>query len=148
MRTRAYVYNTILLDKSIEDRLRGYPSWISSRNLSNEATDEAVQALIDAVVSRYDVPQRYYRLKARLLGLDRIEHFDRFAPVAERGGLTSWDEARRIVVEAYSEFDEQVGEIVVGFFEKRLDRRTRAPGQIERCVLRDDRFPVCTRMCS
>ena len=61
MRTRAYVYNTILLDKSIEDRLRGYPSWISSRNLSNEASDEAVQALIDAVVSRYDVPRRYYR---------------------------------------------------------------------------------------
>ena len=45
LRTRAYVYNTILLDKSIEDRLRSYPSWISSRNLSNEATDEAVQAL-------------------------------------------------------------------------------------------------------
>ena len=86
LRTRAYVYNTILLDKSIEDRLRSYPSWISSRNLSNEASDEAVQALVDAVVSRYDVPQRYYRLKARLLGLDRIEHYDRFAPVAESGG--------------------------------------------------------------
>ena len=116
VRTRAYVYNTIVLDKSIEDRLRGYPTWISSRNLANEATDEAVQALVDAVVSRYDVPQRYYRLKARLLGLDRIDHYDRFAPVAEGGGRTTWDEARNIVVGAYSEFDEQVGEIVDGFF--------------------------------
>jgi oligoendopeptidase F len=118
LRTRAYVYNTILLDKSIDDRLRDYPSWISSRNLSNEATDEAVQALVDAVVSRYDVAQRYYLLKARLLGLDRIEHYDRFAPVAERGGRTSWADARRIVVEAYTDFDDEVGEIVDGFFAK------------------------------
>jgi len=118
LRTRAYVYNTLLLDTSIDDRLRGYPTWISSRNLSNEATDEAVQALVDAVVSRYDVPQRYYKLKARLLGLDRIAHYDRFAPVAERGGRASWAEARSIVVGAYAEFDEQVGEIVDGFFEK------------------------------
>jgi oligoendopeptidase F len=118
LRTRAYVYNTILLDKSIDDRLRHYPTWISSRNLANETSDEAVQALIDAVVSRYDVPQRYYRLKARLLGLERIDHYDRFAPVAERAGRTTWEEARRIVVGAYSEFNEQVGEIVDGFFAK------------------------------
>ncbi len=118
LRTRAYVYNTILLDKSIDDRLRRYPTWISSRNLANEASDEAVQALVDAVTSRYDVPRRYYRLKARLLGLDRIEHYDRFAPVAERAARTSWNEARRLVVEAYSEFDEEVGEIVDGFFAK------------------------------
>ena len=119
LRTRAYVYNTILVDKSIDDRLRQYPTWISSRNLANETSDEAVQALVDAVVSRYDVPQRYYRLKARLLGLDRIDHYDRFAPVAERVGKTTWEEARSIVVGAYSEFDEEVGEIVDGFFTNR-----------------------------
>jgi oligoendopeptidase F len=118
LRTRAYIYNTILLDKSIDDRLRSYPTWISSRNLANEATDEAVNALVDAVVSRYDVPQRYYRLKARLLGIERIEHYDRFAPVAERGGRMSWEEARRIVVDAYSEFNDEVGETIDGFFTK------------------------------
>jgi oligoendopeptidase F len=118
LRTRAYVYNTLLVDKSIDDRLRTYQTWISSRNLSNEATDEAVQALVDAVVSRYEVPQRYYRLKARLLGIERLEHYDRFAPVAERGGRASWDEARGVVVQAYSEFDEEVGRIVDGFFEQ------------------------------
>jgi len=118
LRTRAYVYNTLLVDKSIEDRLRGYPTWISSRNLSNESSDEAVQALVDAVVSRYDVPQRYYSLKARLLGIERLEYYDRFAPVAERGGSMSWNEARSIVVGAYAEFDEQAGEIVDGFFSK------------------------------
>ena len=119
LRTRAYVYNTILLDKSIDDRLRGYPSWISSRNLSNEASDEAVQALVDAVVSRYDVAQRYYRLKARLLGLDRIEHYDRFAPgrraqrsrrAGTRRGASSSAPTRSSTTE--------VGEIVDGFFEQ------------------------------
>ena len=118
LRTRTYVYNTILLDKSIDDRLRGYGSWLSSRNLSNEVSDEAVQALVDAVVSRYDLPQRYYRLKARLLGLERLEHYDRFAPVSEGVGRTGWDDARRIVVDAYTAFNEEVGQIVDGFFEK------------------------------
>jgi oligoendopeptidase F len=47
------------------------PTWISARNLSNEASDESVQALIEAVVGRYEIPQRWYALKARILGLDR-----------------------------------------------------------------------------
>ena len=51
LRTRTFIFNTILLDKSIDDRLRGYPTWISSRNLANEATDEAVQALVDAATT-------------------------------------------------------------------------------------------------
>ena len=51
LRTRSFVFNAILLDKSIDDRLRDYPTWISSRNLANEVSDEAVQALVDAVVS-------------------------------------------------------------------------------------------------
>ena len=83
LRTRAYIYNQIVLDKSVDDRLRSYPTWITSRNLANETTDEAVQALIEAATARYDVPQRYYRLKARLLGLERLEYYDRFAPVGQ-----------------------------------------------------------------
>ena len=119
LRTRVFVFNTILLDKAIDDRLRGYPTWLTQRNLANETTDEAVQALVDAAVSRYDVPQRYYRLKARLLGLDRIEHYDRFAPVAEESTRTGWEEARRIVVDAYASFSDEAGGIVEGFFERR-----------------------------
>lgn len=116
LRTRTSIFNTILVDKSIDDRLRGYPTWISSRNLSNEATDDAVQALIDATTSRYDVPQRYYRLKAKLLGLDRLEHYDRFAPVADDSTKTPWEEARRIVVDAYGSFSSEAGAAVGQFF--------------------------------
>jgi oligoendopeptidase F len=133
LRTRAFVFNTVLLDKSVDDRLRGYPTWISARNLANETTDEAVEALVEATTSRYDLPQRYYRLKARLLGLERIEHYDRFAPISSDTVRVTWEEARRTVVEAYSEFSETAGEIVTRFFDEswidgpvRPDKRTGA----------------------
>lgn len=116
LRTRTSIFNTILVDKWIDDRLRGYPTWISSRNLANETTDDAVQALIDAATSRYDVPQRYYRLKAKLLGLDKLEYYDRFAPVADDSSKTSWDEARRVVTEAYTDFSSEAGASVERFF--------------------------------
>ena len=72
LRSRAFVFNTLLQDKATKDRLRGYPHWLASRNLANEASDESVQALIDAVQGRYDLARRWYALKARLLGLDRL----------------------------------------------------------------------------
>src|SRR6201999_2318130 len=82
LRTRAYIYNTLVYDKSVDDRLRNYPHWLSARNLSNEASDESVDALIGAVQARYDIPQRWYRLKARLLGLDKLKDYDRNAVIS------------------------------------------------------------------
>jgi oligoendopeptidase F len=119
LRTRTFVFNTILVDKSIDDRLRGYPTWITARNLKNDTTDAAVQALIDATVARYDVAERYYRLKAKLLGLDRLAHYDRFAPVADDPTKVSWSEASEIVLGAYSEFSQEAGDIVERFFRDR-----------------------------
>jgi oligoendopeptidase F len=119
LRTRTFIFNTILVDKSIDDRLRGYPTWISSRNLRNDTTDEAVQALVDAAVSRYDVVQRYYTLKAKLIGLDRLTYYDRFAPIGDDPSKVSWDEARDIVVGAYSDFSQEAGDIAERFFVER-----------------------------
>ena len=116
LRTRTFVFNTVLLDKSIDDRLRGYPSWISSRNLRNDTTDEAVQALVDATVSRYDVVQRYYRLKAKLIGIDRLAFYDRMAPIGEDPSKVSWADARDIVVGAYADFAQEAGDIAERFF--------------------------------
>ncbi len=116
LRTRTFIFNTIVLDKSIDDRLRGYETWISARNLRNDTTDEAVQALIDATVARYDVVQRYYKLKARLIGLDRLAFYDRMAPIGEDPTKASWDEARQIVVDAYHDFSGEVGGIAERFF--------------------------------
>ncbi|HEX4746500.1 MAG TPA: hypothetical protein VFU99_06410, partial [Gaiellaceae bacterium] len=102
LRTRAYVFNTIAVDKSIDDRLRGYATWISSRNLANDTTDEAVQALIDAVTGRYDVAQRYYTLKARLLGLDKLSFYDRMAPLGDDPTHVAWSEASDLVLGAFA----------------------------------------------
>ena len=116
LRTRTYVFNTILLDKSIDDRLRSYPTWISARNLRNDTTDEAVEALIDAAVSRYDVVQRYYTLKAKLVGLDQLTYYDRFAPIGEDPSTVAWGEARDIVVGAYADFAQEAGDVAERFF--------------------------------
>jgi oligoendopeptidase F len=116
LRTRTFIFNTIAVDKSIDDRLRGYETWISARNLSNDTTDEAVQALIDAVVHRYDVVQRYYTLKARLLGLDRLSFYDRMAPLGDDPTKVSWGEARELVVDAFGDFSSETGEVVQRFF--------------------------------
>ena len=93
LRTRAFVFNTLLSDKAIDDRLRHYEHWLAARNLDNEASDESVQALVDAVTGRYDIPQRYYRLKARLLELDRLAFYDRMAPVSQDVTSVTWDDA-------------------------------------------------------
>ena len=118
VRTRGYVLNTILNERAIEDRLRGYDTWISARNLANEIPDEAAQSLIDAIEERYDIPQRFYALKARLLGLPRLKDYDRFAPLSEVGGTIGWDEARDLVLDAFNGFSPQAGDIVGDFFEK------------------------------
>ena len=116
LRTRAFVFNTLLVDKATDDRLRSYPSWIASRNLANEASDESVQALVDAVQARYDIPQRWYSLKAQLLGLDRIADYDRMASVASSDEEFGWDEARRLVLDAYASFSPELASAAERFF--------------------------------
>jgi oligoendopeptidase F len=117
MRTRAFIYNTLLYDKSVEDRLRSYPHWLASRNLANEASDESVMALIEAVRGRYDIPHRWYALKAKLLGLDRLADYDRAAPLADEDVLFSFAEAREFVIDTYSSFAEEAGRIARRFFD-------------------------------
>jgi oligoendopeptidase F len=119
LRIRAFIFNTLLHDKAVEDRLRGYPTWLSSRNLSNEASDESVQALVEAVRARNDIPQRWYTLKARLLGLDRLADYDRVAAVAQDEGAVPWSEARSLVTDCYEGFSPELGAIVRRFFDER-----------------------------
>ncbi|MBT5553793.1 MAG: M3 family oligoendopeptidase [Ilumatobacter sp.] len=118
LRTRAYVFNTLLLDKSISDRQRGYNTWISSRNLANEASDESVNALIEAVVSNYSLPQRWYRLKAQVLGIDKLADYDRMASVADTEQEFGWDEGVSIVRDAYNSFSPELADVVGRFLDE------------------------------
>jgi oligoendopeptidase F len=127
LRTRAFIYNTLAHDKSVEDRLRHFPSWLSSRNLSNEASDESVMALIEAVRGRYDIPQRWYRLKAQLLGVDRLADYDRAAPVLPEDVTFSYGQSRDLVLETYDAFSPRAGKVVRRFFDENwIDAPVRA----------------------
>ena len=130
LRVRAYILNTILNERAIEDRLRGYPSWIAARNLANEIPDDAAASLVDAIVARYDIPQRYYALKARLLGLPRLADYDRFAPLQEVGGSIAWDDARGIVLDSFSGFSPVAGDIIGRFFERSWIDAALRPGKM------------------
>jgi oligoendopeptidase F len=116
LRTRAFILNTLLADKATKDRLRSYEHWLASRNLANEASDESVAALIETVVSGYELARRWYRLKARLLGLTRLAYYDRMAPVARTEQRISFTDARELVLECYSGFSAELGEVAADFF--------------------------------
>jgi oligoendopeptidase F len=119
LRTRAFLFNTLLADKAIDDRLRSYSSWLAARNLSNEASDESVAALIEAVRARYELPRRWYRLKARLLGVERLADYDRMAAVTEDEVTYPYARAREIVLECYSSFSPELGAVAKRFFDER-----------------------------
>ncbi|HSD77660.1 MAG TPA: M3 family oligoendopeptidase [Solirubrobacteraceae bacterium] len=129
LRTRAFILNTLLLDKSVDDRLRSYPSWIASRNLANEASDESVQALLDAVKAHYELPQRWYRLKARLLGVDRLRDYDRMASVTGEDVEMGWPEATELVLDSFGAFSPVMGDTARRFFEGRWIDAPVRPGK-------------------
>jgi oligoendopeptidase F len=118
LRTRAFVFNTLLADKATDDRLRKYPHWLASMNLDNEASDESVRALVAAVQARYDIPRRWYALKARVLGIDRLADYDRMASVASEESEFGWREARELVLDAYGSFSPELEGAAHRFFDE------------------------------
>jgi oligoendopeptidase F len=129
LRTRASIFNTLLHDKAVDDRLRSYPHWLAARNLANEASDESVEALVGAVRTRYDIPQRWYRLKARLLGIERLADYDRAATVATADERFAWPDARALVLDAYGSFSPELGALAQRFFEERWIDAPVRPGK-------------------
>jgi len=119
LRTRGYVFNTLLQDKAIKDRIRHYPNWLASRNLANEASDESVQALVEAVKGRYDLARRWYETKARLLGVERLADYDRMAAVSTDDAEIPWEQGRELVTDSFTSFSDQAGEVVERFFAER-----------------------------
>ena len=129
LRTRGFIFNTLLADKATKDRLRSYEHWLASRNLSNEASDESVAALIEAVVGRYEIARRWYRLKARLLGLERLAHYDRMAPLELDERTIGYGEARELVLDCYRGFSGELGDVAAEFFTGSYIDAPPAPGK-------------------
>ena len=129
IRTRGYIFNIILQEKSIDDRLRRFPSWLSSRNLANETSDAAVQALVDAVTRRYDICARYYRVKRKLLDVSELHEWDRYAPISDSTRNLTWEETKELVLGSYHRFSKRAGELVEDFFNKRWIDAPVVPGK-------------------
>ena len=115
-RPLTYIFNTLLADKASDDHRRSLPSWIAGRHLANEITDTMAMALIDAVTSRYDLVARYYNLKRKVLKLEELHDYDRYAPVAESAAFYSWNDARDLTLTGYRAFHPHMGKIAERFF--------------------------------
>ncbi len=114
-----HIFNTILADKMITDRLRSYPSWVSSMNLANELEDNTVSVLISSVTKRYDIVQRYYQLKKKLLGLDTLYDYDRYAPLPHLPDeQVTWQQCQTMVTKAFRQFSPKMAEISSFFFDR------------------------------
>lgn len=125
------VLNTIMKDKEIEDRWRKYPSPPASRHLANQVEPEVVAALEQSVAKAFPkIAHRYYKLKAGWLGLDKLEYWDRNAPLPDTDdSFIGWTEAQGIVLDAYKAFSPELGRIGRDFFDKRWIDAPSRPGK-------------------
>ena len=116
----ARVHNTLAKEKEIHDRWRKMPTPQTGRHLSNHVEPEVVEALRNAVVAAYPkLSHRYYRLKAKWMGLDKLQVWDRNAPLPTLPPkLVSWDDARKTVQEAYAGFDPRMAALAEPFYTK------------------------------
>ncbi|MCK5295810.1 MAG: M3 family oligoendopeptidase [Alphaproteobacteria bacterium] len=113
------ITNTLAKDKQTEDKWRGFKRPISDRNISNQVEDEVVDALVSSVKKNYsNISHRYYKLKAKWLGKEQLEPWDRHAPLPNtEETIYSWEEAKDIVLKAYTSFSPEMAEIGKKFFD-------------------------------
>jgi oligoendopeptidase F len=130
-RLLSLILNTIAKDKEVEDRWRGFARPVASRNLANDVDDEVVDALVSAVNSRNaDLSHRYYAMKAGWMGVDRLDWWDRNAPLpGDDDRQFSWPEAEQIVLDAFTGFDPEMAATAKPFFERSWIDAAPRPGK-------------------
>jgi len=131
LRTFTLITNTLAKDKEISDRWRKFQDMADSRHLSNRVEREVVDALAEAVTRSYPrLSHRYYALKARWFGKEKLAHWDRNAPLPRAPSrIFTWDQARDTVLDAYSGFSPKMSDIARRFFDEGwIDAPTR-PGK-------------------
>ncbi len=125
------ITNTLAKDKEISDRWRGFQDVADSRHLANRVEGPVVDALVSTVTAAYPrLSHRYYAMKARWLGLDRLAHWDRNAPLPDKPERTIvWSEARTMVLDAYARFAPRMATIAGRFFDERWIDAPVRPGK-------------------
>lgn len=120
LRTFTLITNTLAKDKEISDRWRGFEDIADSRHLANRVEREVVDALAQSVKAAYPrLSHRYYKMKAKWLGEEELNYWDRNAPLPETSKLlVSWEEAKELVLSAYHDFAPEMANIARDFFDK------------------------------
>ncbi len=116
-RTLTYIFNTIVNDHSINDRLRKFSHPMESRNLSNEISKNTVDTLMTSCEENYDIVASYYNLKRKILGYKTFYDYDRYAPIEKEQKTVTYNEAKTIVLDAFSNFSPKIAQIASLFFE-------------------------------
>jgi len=116
-RTLTYIFNTLLQDKAVDDRLRDYSYPEQARHLSNELDRETVEVVVKEAVEHYPIVARYYRLKREILGYDRLTHYDRYAPLFATKEEVAFDRGKEIVLASFREFSPAIASAACDFFE-------------------------------
>ncbi len=131
IRLFTHITNTLAKDKDIADRWRGFDDIADSRHLANRVEREVVDALAAAVSDAYPrLSHRYYAMKARWLGMDKLNHWDRLAPLPETPkAVIPWDKARETVLTAYAGFAPEMAEIAARFFDRNWIDAPSRPGK-------------------
>jgi oligoendopeptidase F len=131
LRSFTLITNTLAKDKEISDRWRGFEDIADSRHLANRVERSVVDALASAVREAYPrLSHRYYAMKARWLGMEQLNHWDRNAPLPETPqAVIGWDEARNTVLSAYQRFSPEMAEIARSFFDRRWIDAPVRPGK-------------------
>ena len=131
LRLFTLITNTLAKDKEISDRWRGFKDVADSRHLANQVEAEVVDALVSSVRAAYPrLSHRYYAMKAKWLGKERLSHWDRNAPLPERPERTfAWDDAQRLVLGAYNDFAPEMSAVAGEFFEKNWIDAPARPGK-------------------
>jgi len=114
-----FIYNTLLHEKDVLDRLRSYPTPESSRHLQNELSSEIIDTVSDVCAANYGIVAEYYDLKRRLLNLDQLAHYDRYAPIDGEQSDIPFSTAQEIVLDSFAEFSPRLVEISKEFFDQR-----------------------------
>ncbi|MCA9396989.1 MAG: M3 family oligoendopeptidase, partial [Candidatus Omnitrophica bacterium] len=124
-----YIYNMVLADHRMRSKLRGFTHPSQSRNMANETDLPTLTNLIDSCVQFYPEVEKYYRLKTKLLGLNQMNDYDRYAPLSDTDEKIPFEECRRMVVDSYTDFDPEFGRIAGRFFEERWIDAEMRPGK-------------------
>jgi oligoendopeptidase F len=112
-----YIYNTLLHEKDVIDRLRGYPAPEASRHLANELDAAVIETVTSVCVANFDMVADYYRIKGKLLDIPDLTHYDRYAPIGDTNEEIPYSAGKDIVLEAFAGFSPRLAELVEPFFQ-------------------------------